>query len=151
MRPLGGQVVSVGAPPRVWESGPGNRQGRGGLKSPNKTLKKGRGGWTSPSRSSMRSIQLISVVDAVGRVHLDHRACCEMSWKREGCVGSKAAGGESAANGVQLVGEAAEAVMSGFLHFSFNYGYEANTQNYCSCVMGTCRRVVPVAQKLWCY
>ena len=28
-------------------------------------------------------------------------------------MGSKAAGGESAANGVQLVGEAAEAVMSG--------------------------------------
>ena len=61
----------------------------------------------------MRSIQLISVVDAVGRVHLDHRACCEMSWKREGCVGRKAAGGGSAADGVQLVVETAETVMSG--------------------------------------
>ena len=61
----------------------------------------------------MRSIQLISVVDAVGRVHLGRRTSCEMSWKREGCVGSKAAGGESAADGVQLVVKAAEAVMSG--------------------------------------
>ena len=34
MRPLGGQVVSARAPPRVWESGTGNRQGWGGPKSP---------------------------------------------------------------------------------------------------------------------
>ena len=79
----------------------------------NKTLKKGRGGWTSPSRSSMRSIQLISVVDAVRRVHLGYQPSCEMSWKVKGCVGSKAAGGESAADGVQLVVETAETVMSG--------------------------------------
>ena len=86
----------------------------GEARSPrNKTLKKGRGGWTSPSRSSMRSIQLISVVDAVGRVHLGHRPSCEMSWEIKGCVGSKAAGRESAADDVQLVSGAAEAVMSG--------------------------------------
>ena len=62
----------------------------------------------------MRFDQLTLVVDAVGQVHLGRQTSYEMSWEGEGCMGSKAAGGESAANGVQLVGEAAEAVMSGF-------------------------------------
>ena len=56
----------------------------------------------------------ISVVDAVRPVHLGYRPSCEMSWEVKGCAGSKAAGGESATNGVQLVVGAAEAVMSGF-------------------------------------
>ena len=65
----------------------------------------------------------ISVVDAVDPAHLGRR-CGRTSSPRssaelrdelgiKGCVGSKAAGGESAADGVQLVSGAAEAVMSG--------------------------------------
>ena len=71
-----------------------------------------------------------------------------MSWKVKGCVGSKAAGGESAANSVQLVGEAAEAVMSGLCILVFNYGYEANTQNLLFRCWGLVEGVVLVAQKL---
>ena len=37
--------------------------------------------------------------------------------------------GESAADGVQLVVETAETVMSGLCILVFNYGYEANTQS----------------------
>ena len=60
----------------------------------------------------MRFDQLTSVVAAVGRVHLGRRTSCEMSW-RESVWAAKLLRGESAANSVQLVGEAAEAVMSG--------------------------------------
>ena len=55
--------------------------------------------------------------------------------------------GESAANSVQLVGEAAEAVMPG-LSILVLFSYEANTQDYCPCLLGTCRRAVLVAQKI---
>ena len=55
-----------------------------------------------------------------------------MSWKREGCVGSKAARGESAADGVQLVVEAAEAVMSGFCILVLIMVMRQIHRNYCS-------------------
>ena len=80
----------------------------------------------------MRSIQLISVVDAVRRVHLGYRPSCEMSWKVKGCVGSKAAGGESAADGVQLVVKAAEAVMSGLCILVFILVMRQIHRIYCS-------------------
>ena len=60
--------------------------------------------------------QFTSVVDAVGRVH---HASLNRMWRGsdaarvECCRQCAACGGESAADGVQLVGETAEAAMSG--------------------------------------
>ena len=47
-------------------------------------------------------------------------------------MGSKAAGGQSAANGVQLVGEAAEAVMSGLCILVFILVMRQIHRIYCS-------------------
>ena len=59
-----------------------------------------------------------------------------MSWEIKGCVGSKAAGRESAADGVQLVGEAAEAVMSGLCILVLIMVMRQIHRIYCSGVMG---------------
>ena len=56
----------------------------------------------------MRSYQFTSVIDAVGRVHHAslNRMCMDSEAARvECCRQCAACGGESAANGVQLVGE----------------------------------------------
>ena len=59
-----------------------------------------------------------------------------MSWKEKGCVGSKAAGGGGAANSAQLVGKAAEAVMSGLCILVLIMVMRQIRRIYCSCVMG---------------
>ena len=56
--------------------------------------------------------------------------------------------GESAADGVQLVGEAAEPAMSELSILIFNHDYEANTQNLLFGCWGLVEGVVLVAQKL---
>ena len=57
-----------------------------------------------------------------------------------GAAESVQRGGESAADGVQLVGEAAEAVMSGLCILVLIMVMRQIHRIYCSCVMGTCRR-----------
>ena len=79
----------------------------------------------SPSQSSMWCYQLISVITAVGRVHL---SCCEISWRGSVCVQHSCEEGGECCQwchtliGVQLGNEAAEAVMSRLSIFIFTLG-----------------------------
>ena len=67
---------------------------------------------------------------------------------KECCRRCAACGGESAADGVQLVGEAAEPAMSELSILIFNHDYEANTQNLLFGCWGLVEGAVLVAQKL---
>ena len=101
----------------------------------------------SPSQSSMRLIQLISVVDLVRQVHLGHQLSCEMSWKVKRMCGPQSCWGESAANSAQLVSRAAEAVIPG-LCILVLIMVMRHTQNLLFGCWGLVElRVVPVTQK----
>ena len=69
-----------------------------------------------------------------------------MSWKERVCVQQSCRGGGSAANSVQLVGEAAEAVMPGLSILVFILVMR-QIHRITVCVLGTCGGVVLVAQK----